>query len=409
MDEPRLDTHTRPSFDRILSRRAVLAKGATGLATGALAAGLNAARVPAGVQAAPARSSAVPPPFVAKLKPLLEAKMEQLRLPGAIVSVAVPDQGTWTTALGSGNLATREPMQVANSMRIGSLTKTMTATVILQLVDRHKVGLDDPVAKYRPDVPNGAHITIRQLLNMSSGLFTYDSDEGFQQASFANPYRVWQPDELLAIAFKHPPVFAPGQGYLYDNTNYIVLGLIMEELTHLSAAQALQEYVFAPLGMRQTSLPPATSSALPDPHAQGYMYGTEMTGTGPLLNVTDWNPSWGWTAGGVISTLHDLRIWAKALATGQLLSPATQQARLSSWTDTGSSWLGKPFQYGLGVIDFGGAFLGHSGVLFGYTSWMGYQPRSGATIIVLANLILAAGPKPPAEALAETIQQTLFP
>jgi D-alanyl-D-alanine carboxypeptidase len=368
---------------------------------------LSACSANSSALAAPDRSPAKSPPFVAKLQPLLQAQMQQLRIPGAIVYVNDPGQGSWTTALGMSNLATRAPMQVNNYMRIGSISKTFTATVILQLVDQGKLGLDDPVSKYQPEVPNGNNITIRELLNMSSGLFTYDGDEGWQQAFLANPYKVWTPQELLAIAFKHQPVFAPGKGYLYDNTNYILLGLIMQQLTHLTAEQAWQRYLFGPLGMHQTTLPPPTSSAIPDPHAQGYMYGTDFTGKGPTLNVTDWNPSWAWTAGGAISTLHDLKIWAKALATGQLLSAATQKERLSSWNNTGLSWLGKPFRYGLGVIDFAG-FLGHSGDLFGFNSWMAYQPQTGASIIVLSNLITAAGPTPPAEKLAEVIQHELF-
>jgi len=342
------------------------------------------------------------------LQPLLQAQMQQLRIPGAIVYVNDPGQGSWSTALGMGNLATREPMQVNNYMRVGSISKTFTATIILQLVDQHKLGLDDPVSKYQPEVPNGAHITIRELLILSSGLYTYDADEGYDQALLANPYKVWQPEELLAFAFKHPPVFAPGKGYLYDNTNYILLGLIMQQLTHLPAAQAWQRYLFGPLGMRQTSLPRPTSSAIPVPHAQGYIYGTDFTGRGPTLNVTDWNPSWAWAAGGAISTLHDLQIWAKALATGQLLSAATQQQRLSSWNNnTGLFWLGKPWRYGLGVVDWAG-FLGHSGDLFGFNSWMAYQPQTGATIIVLTNLIAAAGPIAPAQKMAEVIQHELF-
>ena len=156
------------------------------------------------VQSAPTREAA-------KLQPLLLARMQQLRIPGAIVYVDDPGQGSWTTALGMGNLATRELMQVNNYMRVGSISKTFTATVILQLVDQHKLGLDDTVSKYQPQVPNGAHITIRELLNMSSGLYTYDDDEGYVQTSLAEPYKVWQPQELLAIAFKHPPVFAPGK------------------------------------------------------------------------------------------------------------------------------------------------------------------------------------------------------
>jgi D-alanyl-D-alanine carboxypeptidase len=345
------------------------------------------------------------PPFAGKLRPLLLAKMQELSVPGAIVYVDDPGQGSWATGLGMGNLATRAPMQVTNSMRIGSFTKTFTATLILQLVDQGKLRLDDPVSTYQPQVPNGKYITIRELLNMTSGLFDYYDDKGFVQAHLTDPYKAWQPTELLAVAFKHPPYFAPGKGWHYDNTNYILLGLIMEQLTHLSAEQAFQHYLFEPLGMRQTSLPPLSSSAIPDPHAQGYSYGTDFTGQGPLLNVSDWNPSVAWTAGFAISTLHDLQIWAKALATGQLLSAATQQQRLS-WVTLGT-WLGKPFRYGLGVVDYGG-FLGHNGQIAGFQSWMGYQPEMRATIIVLTNLDTAADGSDPGDDLAKVIQQELF-
>jgi D-alanyl-D-alanine carboxypeptidase len=310
--------------------------------------------------------------------------------------------------MGIGNLASREPMQVPNYMRIGSITKTFTATIILQLVDQHKLGLDDPVSKYLPNVPNGAHITIRELLNMTSGLYSYSEDEGFQQALLADPYKVWRPEELLAIAFNHKPYFAPGKSWYYDNTNYVMLGSIIEQVTHLQATQAFQRYIFGPLGMRQSSLPPLPSAAIPAPHAQGYMYGTDFTGKGPTFNVTDWNPSSAWTAGALISTLHDLKIWAKALATGQLLSVATQKERLT-WSICAPRWLGKQQCYGLGVIDFNG-FLGHDGQIPGYTSWLGYQPQNGATIIVLANLYMGPGPDGanPAVALAKVIYQELF-
>jgi CubicO group peptidase (beta-lactamase class C family) len=217
---------------------------------------------------------------------------------------------------------------------------------------------------------------------------------------------VWQPSELLAIAFKHPPYFAPGKGWHYSNTNYILLGLIIEQLTHQPVEEVFQQRIFTPLGMNESSLPPPTSSAIPDPHPQGYMFGTDFTGKGPTLNVTDWSPSQAWTDGAVISTVHDLQIWAKALATGQLLSAATQKQRLS-WVNIGTLWLGKPWRYGLGVMDFGG-FLGHSGVFFCFTSWMGYQPQTGATIIVLSNLMQAEGPIAPAEGLANMIQHELF-
>ena len=369
-----------------------------------LAASLCVVSSPA--QAVSTAPTSKPPSFVARLRPLLLAKMQQLRIPGAIIYVDDPGQGSWATGLGIGNLASRQPMQVDNSMRIGSITKTFTATVILQLVDAGKLHLDDPISKYQPKVPNGAHMTIRELLNMTSGLFNYTEDEGFVQAELADPYKVWKPEELLAIAFKHPPYFAPGKGFHYSNTNYLLLGLTMEQLTHLSAEQAFQRYIFGPLGLHESSLPPLSSSAIPDPHAQGYSYGTNFTGTGPTLNVTDWNPSVAWTAGSMISTLHDLKIWAKALATGQLLSAATQKERLT-WAVCAPAWLGKALCYGLGVSDSGG-FLGHSGQIAGFQSWMGYQPQNGATIIVLVNLDTAPNGSSPADDLAKVIQQELF-
>lgn len=365
---------------------------------------LSAWSVSSPVQAAPAHSTCQAA-FAAKLKPLLVARMQQVRIPGAMIYVDNPTQGCWTTTLGIGNLASREPMQVNNYMRIGSITKTFTATVILQLVDQHKLGLDNPVSTYQPEVPNGKSITIRELLNMTSGLFSYTEDEGFSQALLANPYKVWNPQELLVIAFKHPPYFAPGKGWHYDNTNYILLGLIMEQLTHLPAKQAFQHYIFQPLGMHESHLPPS-SSVIPDPHAQGYMYGADFTGQGPTLNVTDWNPSYAWTAGSMISTLHDLKIWAKALATGRLLSAATQKERLT-WAICAPRWLGKPQCYGLGVIGFDG-FLGHDGQIFGFTSWIGYQPQNGATIIVLANLYQGSDGSDPATDLAQAIYKELF-
>jgi D-alanyl-D-alanine carboxypeptidase len=382
-----------------LFRRVVLALALVGCLL------LSVSAVSSPVQAVPTHSIGQPA-CVAKLKPLLQAKMQQLRIPGAIIYVDEPGQCSWTTVMGRGNLASRQPMQVKDHMRIGSISKTFTATVILQLVDQHKLGLDDPVSSYQPHVPNGKNITIRQLLNMSSGLFNFSEDEGFVQASLADPYKVWQPEELLAIAFKHPPYFAPGKSFHYSNTNTILLGLIMEQLTHLPAEQAFQRFIFGPLGLHQSRLPPRSSSALPNPHAQGYMYGTDFTGKGPTLNVTDWNPSAAWTAGSVISTLHDLQIWAKALATGRLLSASLQKQRLT-WAICVPRWLGKPQCYGLGVMDFAG-FLGHDGQIFGYTSWMGYQPQTGATIIVLANLYQGSDGSAPAIDLAKVIYQELF-
>jgi D-alanyl-D-alanine carboxypeptidase len=270
---------------------------------------------------------------------------------------------------------------------VGSITKTFTATVILQLAEAGKLQLDDAVAKYQPDVPNGAHISILHLLNMTSGLYNYSEDTGFDETLTSQPTKVWQPRELLAIAFKHPPYFAPGAGFHYSNTNYILLGLIAEQLSGKPLAEQFQKRIFSPLSIHSTSLPPLTAAALPNPHPQGY---TSKSGgecpdvqvqsqANQLCNVTNTNPSWGWAAGSAISTLADLRIWAKALATGALLSAATQQERLT-WVQVRPG-----AQYGLGIFDIDD-FLGHNGSLPGFQSFMGYRPQQNQMVIVLANL-----------------------
>ena len=310
--------------------------------------------------------------------------------------------GAWTTALGTSNIATGAPIQVKSHMRIGSITKTFTATVILQLADQHKLSLDDSVSTYLSQVPNGKHITNRQLLIVSSWLFDYTEDQGFEkQAWGTDPFKVWTPQELLAIAYKHPPDFAPGEGWHYNNTNYILLGLLIEQRTHLSVAQAFQRYLFKPLHMDHAGLPTLTSASIPDPHPQGYSL--LLPGRTQPVDATNWNPSWAWAAGGAISTVHDLQIWAKALATGQLLSAQMQHERLQLVSRSPSF-----FRYGLGIVDILG-FLGHTGQLPGFQSFMGYRPQDGATMIVLANLDAAPNGSTPADILAEgVIYQVLF-
>ncbi len=296
-------------------------------------------------------------------------------------------------------------MNVNSHMRIGSITKTFTATVILQLVDEGKLRLDDPVAKYLPQVPNGANITIRELLNMTSGLFNYSNDRGFNQT---DPSKVWDPKDLVTIAFRHQPYFAPGQGLHYTNTNYILLGMLIEQITGMPVEKVFQQRIFTPLGMDGSSLPPRTSSAIPAPHPHGYVLAETLGQTGAPRDVTDLNPSWGWTAGSAISTLHNLKIWARTLATGQLLSAATQKERLSWVLLAGGSWIGHDtVAYGLGVADFGGV-IGHNGEIAGFQSFMGYLPQRGATIVVLTNLYAAPDGSGPADDLEKVIQKELF-
>jgi D-alanyl-D-alanine carboxypeptidase len=342
---------------------------------------------------------AAEPAYGAELRARLESSMQQAGIPGALVGVWSPSAGDWQAALGTADLASGAPMRFDDHMRVGSIAKTMTATIVLQLVDEGKLSLDQPVSDFRSDVPGGDAITIRQLLNMTSGLFDYGDDPELHRALDEHPQQPWTAEQLVEIGLQHPPYFAPGQGWHYSNTGYALLGLIAEQLTGTPLQQLLQERLFDPLGMSESLYPDFDSSALPAPSARGYLYGTladvEAAAQVPrsLRDVTDYSPSFGGAAGAVISTLEDLHRWAPALANGTLLQPGTQAERLT-WVD-----LAPGIQYGLGIQNDDG-LLGHNGAIPGFQSYMGYDPDRQLTIVVLTNLYLTADRKSPADILA---------
>jgi D-alanyl-D-alanine carboxypeptidase len=270
-------------------------------------------------------------PYAAPLRQRLLRQMRQDRVPGALVYVDHPTRGIRSAALGSRDL-TGAPLDLASSMRIGSVTKTLTATAVLQLVDQGLVGLDEPIETYLPGiVPNGGAITIRQLLNMTAGLFNNTEDLGQNEALDADPFQVFTLQESLAIAFNSQknPYFDPGEGWHYSNTNYLVLGLLLEQKTGLPLSCLFAQEIFAPLGMGHSVMPALESAAIPSPHPRGYLFGTNVDSlkayealiTGdtkgsivrvpsgePPQDATDWNPSYTWTAGSAISTLADMAI-----------------------------------------------------------------------------------------------------
>lgn len=346
-----------------------------------------------------------PNAFDQHLHDQLAIKMKAMQVPGAVIFVQSARTGSWTTSLGVSDEKTQAPMNAGLHFRIGSVTKTFTGTVILQLVQEGKLQLDDPVATYLSGVPDGTHITLRELLDMRSGLYNYSDDQEFASTLTNDPNKVWTAQELLAIAFKHQPYFAPDSAFHYSNTNFILLGMLIEQVTGRSVEQEFQQRIFTPLGMSDTLMPALAVATLPSPYPQGYMFksssGMQTVTANQLLNVTSWNPSWGWTAGSAVSTLHDMEIWAQALATGQLLNPAMQKERLN-WSSETAENLG----YGLAVADFNG-FIGHNGQIPGYQSFVGYLPAKHETIVVLTNLYAAPDGSQPADVLAKMLMQDL--
>lgn len=335
-----------------------------------------AALIAACASASPGGGTAGPDSATAqRLDAAIAKVMKQASIPGAIVGLWRPGQSPYVKTFGERSTSTKQPMSRNLYMRIGSQTKTFTATAALQLVDQGKVGLDDPISRYVTGVPSGDGITIRELAGMRSGLFSYTADEDFVHALQSDPQRSFTPQQLLTYALRHPLVFAPGTGFQYSNTNTVLLGLVVEKVSGQTLPAYLQEHVFAPLHLSHTSFP--TDSTFPTPHADGY---TEQTLDGKRADATDWNPSWGWAAGAMISTLDDLHTWAPALATGKLLTPATQAQRLKVVTMAGAPSNG----YGLGIFDIDG-WIGHNGSLPGYQTLAVYLPAQHATLVVLTN------------------------
>ena len=302
--------------------------------------------------------------------------MREASIPGAIVGVWQGGKAPYVQTFGVRNRATGRPLLTSLYMRVGSETKTFTVTALLQLVDRKKIGLDDPIARYVQGVPDGTAITLRELADMRSGLYNYTNDPAWQEAFGRNPYRQWLPRQLLAYSFSHPLMFKPGTKFFYSNTNTILLGLVVEKVARLPLATFIKRYVLRPEHLAHTVFPPGAQ--FPAPHAQGY---AGPSPKGPLVNVTNWNPSWGWAAGAMISTLGDLRNWARIVATGELLTPATQKQR-ERFLPTGIR--GVRAGYGLGLFKDNG-WIGHNGSLPGYQSLTIYLPSKRATVVVLVN------------------------
>jgi D-alanyl-D-alanine carboxypeptidase len=322
------------------------------------------------------------------------------KAPGVVVGIWIPNKGTYVVARGDADRATGQPMSLADHVRIGSVTKTFTVTVLLQLADEKRLRLDDPVGKYEPFVPNGSHITLRMLANMTSGLFSYTKDEAWVNQLLKDPNRVWTPRQLVDVAIKHKPNFKPGKGWEYCNTNTVLLGMIVEKVLQKPIAGAFAQYSFQPLGLKNTVWP--AGSALPEPYAHGI---TTQTPTGAVADATHWNPSWGFTAGELISNLNDLKTWVKAYTTGAQLSPQMQRQRLT--------WVTLPpntpeHKYGLG-IGYDHGWLGHTGELPGYNTAAFYLPSQDATVVILVNSDIGAHGGNPAPALFHAFATILTP
>jgi D-alanyl-D-alanine carboxypeptidase len=290
---------------------------------------------------------------------------------------------------GQASTETGAPVRPYDKFRIGSATKTFIATVVLQLVGEGRLSLNDTAERWLPGVVtghgnDGSKITIRELLQHTSGLYNYTADlpeiastAGFQAGRFTT----YTPAQLVAIAMRHKPDFAPGTSWEYSNTNYILAGMIINKVTGHSWEQEVNERIIQPLGLRQT-ITPGTYPYIPGPHMDGY----SNFGSGPAINVTANNMSWGDAAGAIISTTADLTRFYSALLGGRLLRPA-QLAEMQTTVparEFDPIWPGA--RDGLGLLwiplTCGGGYFSHGGDANGYSTRDGITPDGRRIAVV---------------------------
>ncbi|MFF8941358.1 serine hydrolase domain-containing protein [Streptomyces sp. NPDC014864] len=431
MRNPRAD-HGTPNLPRRAGAGVAASCAAFLVVSCGLPSGLAAPVDSPSSPAATARASDPTPPALKPIDPAafrsaVASAAKKLMVPGAVVLLRTP-QGTFRATVGTTERGTARPPTTGDHFRIASNTKTLTSGLILLLAQDGRLRLSDPVSAYVPGVPNGEHITIADLLRMRSGLYNYTDAPELAASLDADPGRARTPREMLALAFRHPPNFAPGTSYEYSNTNYALLGLVAEKAGGHPLARQFRDRLLAPLGLAGTSLPGAEDVSLPAPFAHGYMYGgtayalvdrpypagTQAAARSGRLrprDCTHQNPSYATAAGGAVSTADDLAIWIRALVRGKVLGPAFQRQWLHSpRAEDPAAPDGQKYGYGIAHQRFGphAAMYYHGGELPGFNSFVGHDPDHDVTLVIWTNLTLSPDGRTTANALLPTVLDEVY-
>ncbi len=340
--------------------------------SGLMAATMAVLPLGAPASATTARTAATPTTATTHPDRELARLLDRLVAAGAPGAAVRLDDGrrVRSAARGVADLRTGRPMHPGLNHRIGSVTKPMVATVVLQLVGEGRLSLDDTVEKWLPGIlPYAGQVTVRQLLTMTSGVPEYLGGRivGELYASPAGRFRSWAPRELVASVAGRAPDFPPGAGFHYSNTNYVLAGLVVEAVTGRSLGRELARRVFRPLRLRDTSFP-VDRPTIAGPSPRGYSLPIDpQTGPvegGDLIDITVYNPSFAWAAGNVVASLADVTRFLSALLGGRLLAPALL-AEMTTWVDVGDPEVG--YGMGLQVIRTPcGPVVGHDGGIPGF-------------------------------------------
>jgi D-alanyl-D-alanine carboxypeptidase len=310
--------------------------------------------------------------------------------PGVSAAVVFPDGSLWAGQSGSAVLSPQAPLTPDTLFSVGSISKTFVAALTGRLAARGTISLDDPLAKYVPTFHDAASITLRQLLNHTSGVQDIFEIKGFSDAILANRTRAWTTEEVLAKVGSARYAFAPGKGYRYSNTDYVLLGAAIEQATGQPIAALIRSEFLEPLGLTHTFL--QTEEEAPGAKAHGYWAPASAPvdqSAGTMLPFTAEATAAG-PAGAYVSTATDLARWGDALYNGNVLDQATlaAMADISQTQGFKAPYTPVHWLYGLGMEETslaGQTAWGHRGHLDGFWSAMWYLPASHVTIVVIAN------------------------
>ena len=350
------------------------------------------------------------------LKTALQLKLDEWHkagsFPGATLGVVLPNGESFDLAVGFSDRENKTPMKATDRMPAGSVGKTFAAATALQLIKEGKLNLDDKIEKYLggeqwfPRLPNAKDITVRQLMNHTSGLVRYEFKEQFTKDLTTNPEKVWKPAELVSYLLGEKAPFEAGKGWDYSDTNYIVLGMIIEKVTGRKFYDEANRRLLKPLKLTDT---------IPQdgPRLKGVVQGyagpnNPFGGTDAMLVNGKFtvNPQFEWTGGGYVSTAHDLARWAKMFYEGKAFSPDLLPQVVDG---VAAPMLGRESKYGLGAIirkTSIGTSYGHSGFFPGYMTDMMYFPEQKIAVAVQVNTSVGRSlGKPLSRVLVEVVDE----
>jgi len=318
--------------------------------------------------------------------------------PGALLYVSSPDLGTWAGAAGLGNIETNTAIRSDDKFRAGSIMKPFISVVILQLVEEGQLSLDDPMTEVLPEsvnarFANSSQITLRMLLNHTAGMPEW-INETVRNEIFSHPTKIWKVDEYLDLAAMQEPYFAPGEGCVYTNTDYNLLGLVIEKVTGHTWRQEVRERIIEKLNLGNTLLPEPGDTSIPGNYFRGY-----VPINGQFIDVTGIDPSMAGAAGGhaLVTTAADLGQFLDAVLAGELFQNIKTLNEMMTFIDTnpygqtylpGIEW--EEYGYGLGmekwVLPGGIELIGHAGTTAGFTAAVYYLPIQDLTVVAAMNI-----------------------